>query len=180
MATLSALLCTNVGETRAIATEVATLAACGSLIVRDAAAVARPAGPGRPAFRQLAGLHGSTPMNEAFWHLLLGHILRLPTAAAGVDSVERPCSCSLAGLGIRDDFLHSARRRLTPGTSALFLLTDDATVDRLLALLPSREFTVTSTNLSARQLQGLVQIFAGPPAGSAAHTFRRTRCGSSI
>jgi len=169
MATLSALFCADVGEMRAISNEVETLAGSGSLSVRDAAVVAWPPGTDRPAFRQLAESHRSPPMNEPFWHLLLGHVLRLPTAGGEAGIAERSCSCSLAGLGIRDDFLDSARRRLTPGTSALFLLTDDATVDRMLALLPSREFTVTSTNLSSRQLQGLLQIFAGPPAGSAAH-----------
>jgi uncharacterized membrane protein len=106
-------------------------------------------------------------MNDAFWHLLLGHVLLLPIAAAEAGVPVAASSGSLASLGIRNDFLDTARRRLAPGTSALFVLTDDATVDRLLALLPDLEFTVTSTNLSTGQLQGLRHAFTQPPEDAA-------------
>jgi uncharacterized membrane protein len=100
-------------------------------------------------------------MHDAFWHLLFGHVCLLPIAAAAAGLPSGPSPCSLASLGIRDDFLESTRRRLAPGASALLLLTDDATVDRLLARLPRQDFTVTSTNLSHRQLHGLWRAFAG-------------------
>jgi len=98
-------------------------------------------------------------MSDAFWHLLFGHVFLLPIAAAEARVAAGACSCSLAGLGIRDDFLDTARRRLVPRTSALFLLTDHATVDRVLGMMPPLEFTLTSTNLSTRQLHGLWRAY---------------------
>lgn len=128
--------------------------------MRDAAAVGWPLGHRRPDFRGVADLRSPAPIGDAFWHLLFGHIFLLPIAAAKAGITMQPTSCSLASLGVLDDFVDAARRRVVPGTSALFLLTDHATVDRMLALLPRLEFTVTSTNLSIRQLQGLRHAFS--------------------
>ena len=127
----------------------------GLLRVRDAAAVAWLPGQHRPDFRRVDGLEPWAPMGDSFWHLLFGHLFLLPIAAAEAGIAMRAASCSLSQLGFLDDFVDSARRRVTPGTSALFLLTDDATVDRVLAMLPPLDFTVTSKHLSNRQLQGL-------------------------
>jgi len=127
----------------------------GLLRVRDAAAVAWLPGQHRPDFRRVNGLEPWAPMGDTFWHLLFGHVFLLPIAAAEAGIAMHAAACSLSQLGFLDDFVDSARRRVTPGTSALFLLTDDATVDRLLALLEPLDFTVTSTHLSNRQLQGL-------------------------
>ena len=145
----------DVGGAAAIEADVRVLCGKSLLNVRDAAAVAWLPGRHRPDFRRVGGLEPRAPMGDSFWHLLFGHVFLLPIAAAEAGLQMHAASCSLSQLGFLDDFVDSARRRVTPGTSALFLLTDDATVDRLLALMPPLDFTVTSTSLSNRQLQGL-------------------------
>ena len=155
MATLNAFLSMDVGGASAIEADVRSLCGRGLLHVRDAATVTWLPGQHRPDFRRVDGLEPGAPMGDAFWHLLFGHVFLLPIAAAEAGLPMHAAACSLSQLGILDDFVDSARRRVLPGTSALFLLTDDATVDRLLALLPPLDFTVTSTSLSNRQLQGL-------------------------
>jgi uncharacterized membrane protein len=73
----------------------------------------------------------------------------------------------MASLGIHDDFLQTARDCLGPGSSALFLVTDDATVDPVIRSLANLSFTVMSTNLSRRQLDALRTAFrTGPLDGT--------------
>jgi uncharacterized membrane protein len=161
MGTLIAFLCPDVGGALAVLGEIRAMSGQERPIARDAIAVAWPSAADRPELRRAPDLPRSAPMNDAFWHLLFGHVCLLPIAAAAAGVPSGSSSCSLASLGIRDDFLESTRRRLAPGASALLLLTDDATVDRMLARLPRHEFTVTSTNLSRRQLHGLSRAFTG-------------------
>jgi uncharacterized membrane protein len=66
---------------------------------------------------------------------------------------------SLADVGIDDDFIEQVREKVTPGTSALFLLTSGATVDRVIEELRQFDFEIISTNLPAEQEQMLREAF---------------------
>jgi uncharacterized membrane protein len=98
-------------------------------------------------------------LNEAFWGMLFGLLFYLPLAA---DLAGRPAGSnpfSLAEFGISDDFCTCVRDRVRPGTSILFLLATDATVDRVIAALRGVQFTIASTNLTNRQLAALHAAF---------------------
>jgi uncharacterized membrane protein len=58
---------------------------------------------------------------------------------------------SLADVGISDSFIKSVRDQVTPGTSALFLLSSDAVIDRVKAEFPATDAELISTNLSSEQ-----------------------------
>ena len=132
---------------------------------RDLAILSWEPGRAVPDFQALRDPVPRAPMAAAFWNLLYSHLFHVPLAAASAGLPGRDALCSLAGLGIRDDFLQTLLHRLTPGTSALFVLTDDATVDRILLLLEDLDFTVASTNLSTLQVEALQKGFgAGPMA----------------
>jgi len=164
MATLSTLICSNVGGAGAAQAEFRVLGGSGLLALRDAATMVWHPGDRLPALRQAEELQCCVPMGSGFWHLLFTHLFILPVAAAEAGLPPRSPISSLAGLGIQDDFLQTAQRRLGPGTSALFVLTDDANVDPIIGLLADLPFTVTSTNLSTRQLEALRAAFrTGPP-----------------
>jgi len=94
-------------------------------------------------------------MAPAFWNLLWSHLFYLPAVVASAGLPPRGAFCSLADLGIRDDFQRTIQERLVPGTSAMFALTDDANVDRIILLLDRLAFTAVSTNLSLRQMEAL-------------------------
>ncbi|MEN3270295.1 MAG: hypothetical protein V7646_7189 [Pseudonocardia sp.] len=57
------------------------------------------------------------------------------------------------GVNVRvgDDFIREVRENVTPGTSALFVMTSNAVADRVLAQFRSTGATLISTNLSAEQ-----------------------------
>ncbi|HET6593169.1 MAG TPA: DUF1269 domain-containing protein [Xanthomonadales bacterium] len=159
MATLSILRFSTAGGVAAALDEVRVLSAAGRLAARDLAMMSWEPGQRVPETRCVAMPLPNLPMGPSFWNLLFGHLFFLPAAAAAAGAALQSMRWSLAGLGIRDDFLLTARERLTPGTSALFVLTDDANVDPVIMLLGDLPFTVTSTNLSTRQLESLQMAF---------------------
>ena len=58
---------------------------------------------------------------------------------------------SLADVGIDDDFIKRTRSEITPGTSALFLLSSNAIVDKLRDRFASTSMTLVESNLSDDQ-----------------------------
>jgi uncharacterized membrane protein len=170
MATLSTLIFSNVDGASAAKADFRLLGGVRLLALRDASTMAWHPGDRLPALRHADELQLREPVGPGFWHLLFTHLFILPVAAAEAGLPTLSPTSSLAGLGIRDDFLQTAQRRLGPGTSALFVLTDDANVDPVIDLLADLPFTVTSTNLSTRQLETLCTAFRpDTPGGSDEH-----------
>jgi uncharacterized membrane protein len=70
---------------------------------------------------------------------------------------------SLGGLsrdfGIDDDFMKRVRSQVTEGTSALFLMTSGAVMDRVADAMKSTKFEIIATNLSEEQEQNLREAF---------------------
>ena len=67
---------------------------------------------------------------------------------------------SLSDVGIDNDFIDSVRQKVTPGTSALFLLSSGAVIDRVRDEFQGSEAELISTNLSGEQKQKLREAFA--------------------
>jgi uncharacterized membrane protein len=154
MATFSILRFCTAGGARAALGDVWAVADSGRLTLRDMAIMSWDPSRAIPDTCQIIPDRRDAQFGPRFWNLLVSHVFYLPVAAVRA-GVRRPTSTApLADLGIRDDFLETARRRLGPGTSALFLLTGDATVDRVIMLLQRLEFTVMSANLTQRQVGG--------------------------
>ena len=63
--------------------------------------------------------------------------------------------------GIDDDFIKSVRDQVTEGTSALFLLSGSATVDKLEDQLKGQMGTLIKSNLSKEQEDKLKEDFGG-------------------
>lgn len=123
------------------------------VVVQDAATVSWPPGHRRPRTRQshhpaLVGALGGT-----FWGLLLGLLFVVPLAGAAVGALAGVLGGALSDVGIDDDFIRDVRARVTPGTSALFLLTSHEVPDRLVEELRARGLhaELVRTNLSDAQ-----------------------------
>ena len=67
---------------------------------------------------------------------------------------------SMADVGIDDKFIDGVKQRVTPGTSALFLLTSDAVVDRVKEAFAGSNAELIASNLSAEQEAKLREVFA--------------------
>jgi uncharacterized membrane protein len=159
MATLSILRFCTAGGAKAALGDVWALVDSGRLALRDMAIMSWDPSRAIPDTCQVVPDRRDAQLGPRFWNLLFSHVFYLPLAATRA-GVQRPTSTApLADLGIRDDFLDTAQRRLGPGTSALFLLTGDATVDRVIMLLHGLEFTIMSTNLTQRQVRAVCDTF---------------------
>src|SRR3954447_24043258 len=67
---------------------------------------------------------------------------------------------AMADVGIDDSFINRVKQRVTPGTSALFLLSSDAVMDRVKEELSGRQGELIASNLSAEQEAKLREVFA--------------------
>jgi len=68
-------------------------------------------------------------------------------------------SGKFADYGIDDNFIKQTREKVTEGTSALFLLTTGAVVDKLVEALKGQTFEIISTNLPQEKEEELRAAF---------------------
>ena len=64
-----------------------------------------------------------------------------------------------ADYGIDDNFIKRIRSEVEPGTSALFLMSTNAVVDRVVEELKGMDFELVSTNLTKEQEEELRTAF---------------------
>lgn len=130
------------------------------ITVLDAATVSWPEGRKRPKTRQSSSLAGAGALGGSFWGLLFGLIFFVPLLGAAVGAAIGAMSGSLSDVGIDDDFIRSVRDEVEPGTSALFVMTADAVVDRVKDAFRDMPMTLIHTNLSNDQESALRSAFA--------------------
>ncbi len=130
------------------------------VVVHDAATVSWPQGEKKPRTQQLHGLTGAGAMGGAFWGLLFGLIFFVPLLGAAIGAASGALAGSLRDVGIDDTFINRVRDRITPGTSALFMMSSDAVVDRVKdAFAGGAPSELLFTNLSQEQEDALRQVF---------------------
>jgi uncharacterized membrane protein len=136
------------------------LQAQGLIKVHDAAVVSWQEGKKKPKTRQLHNLAGAGALGGAFWGLLFGLIFFIPLLGLAVGAAAGAIGGSLTDVGIDDRFIAEARDRITPGTSALFLLTSDAVLDKVEAEFDLSNAELLYTNLSGEDEAKLRETFA--------------------
>jgi uncharacterized membrane protein len=130
------------------------------ITVQDAAVVSWESGKRKPKTRQLHDAKVGGALGGGFWGLLFGLIFFVPILGLAIGAASGALFGSLADVGISDSFIKSVRDQVTPGTSALFLLSSDAVMDRVKAEFPDSDAELISTNLSAAQEAKLREAFA--------------------
>jgi uncharacterized membrane protein len=130
------------------------------IMVQDAAVVSWEPGKKKPKTRQLNDTTKRGALGGGFWGLLFGLIFFVPLIGLAIGAASGALFGSLADVGINDSFIRSVRDQVTPGTSALFLLSSDAVMDRVKAEFPDSDAQLISTNLSEEQEAKLREAFA--------------------
>ena len=129
------------------------------VVIHDAAVVEWEEGKKKPKTRQLNNLAGAGALGGAFWGLLFGLIFLVPLLGAAVGAATGALSASLADVGIDDTFIDGVRDQITPGTSALFVMTSDAVLDKVRDAFGDDHPELILTNLSNEQERALVEVF---------------------
>jgi uncharacterized membrane protein len=130
------------------------------ITLQDAAIVTWPEGAKKPKTKQLISLAGIGALNGAFWGMLFGLIFFVPILGLAVGAAFGALGASMADLGIDDEFIKKTKEKVTEGTSALFLLTSDATTDKVIEQLKKLDFEIISTSLSHEEEEQLKAAFA--------------------
>jgi uncharacterized membrane protein len=137
-----------------------TLARENVVTLLDAATVSWEEGEKKPKTHPSTSTTGVGALGGAFWGMLFGLIFFVPLLGAAVGAATGAFAGSLTDVGIDDEFINRTRDQVTPGTSALFLLTSDAVIDKVRdAFAEHNPSELIFTNLSAEQETALRQVF---------------------
>jgi uncharacterized membrane protein len=128
------------------------------LDVEDAALVEWESGSRKPRVRAVDGDSGA--LGAGFWGLLFGLVFFVPLLGAAIGAATGALAGALADVGIDDHFINRVRDEVTPGTSALFLLTSGPVVGELHdALAAGPHSQPIATDLDADQEAALRAVF---------------------
>jgi uncharacterized membrane protein len=131
----------------------------GLIQVQDAAVVSWEVGRKKPKTEQMHDTKKGGALGGGFWGLLFGLIFFIPLIGLAVGAATGALLGSMADVGISDSFIKTVRDKVTPGTSALFLLSSDAVIDRVKDEFRDTEAELISTNLSNDQEAKLREAF---------------------
>ena len=130
------------------------------ITLQDAAIVTWPEGAKKPKTKQLINMAGMGALNGAFWGMLFGILFFVPLLGLAVGAAFGALGGSMTDLGIDDGFIKKTKEKVTEGTSALFLLTSDATTDKVMDQMKQLHFEIVSTSLTQEDEDKLKAAFS--------------------
>ena len=121
--------------------------------IHDGAVVTWPAGASKPKTKQLSKsvTTGAGALGGAFWGFLFGLLFFIPIFGLAVGAAMGALMGHFSNYGIDQGFIDQVRSKITPGTSALFLLSSGAVVDKVAEAVKGQQFEIIQTNLSKEQ-----------------------------
>ena len=129
----------------------------------DAAVVSWPADAKKPKTKQLTNLAGAGALGGAFWGLLFGLLFFVPFLGLAIGAGMGALTGALSDVGIDDEMIKRLQQQLTPGTSALFLMSSGAVLDKVSEALKGTiqgHAELIQSNLTAEQEAKLREVFA--------------------
>ncbi|PTW43790.1 DUF1269 domain-containing protein [Rhodovulum sp. BSW8] len=90
---------------------------------------------GKVKLHQAVNLTAAGAVGGSFWGLLIGLLFLNPLLGLAVGAGAGAIGGALSDIGIDDDFMKELGEKLTPGSSALFVLVRKATGDRVIERL---------------------------------------------
>ncbi|MBO0861742.1 MAG: DUF1269 domain-containing protein [Chloracidobacterium sp.] len=126
----------------------------------DAAVVTWPQGVKGPKTKQMISTVRAGALGGAFWGFLIGLIFLLPLLGLAVGAAAGAAGGALTDIGIDDNFIKQVREKVQPGTSALFLMSAHAVMDRVVAELKDLNPELITSNLSDERESRLRELFA--------------------
>jgi uncharacterized membrane protein len=129
------------------------------ITIEDAAGVSWQPGKKKPKTRQLHSMAGAGALGGAFWGMLFGLLFFVPFFGLAVGAAMGALAGHFSDYGIDDNFIKQVQSKVTEGTSALFLLSSDVTVDKVSDALKGTQMELIQSNLSDEQEAKLREDF---------------------
>jgi len=129
--------------------------------IQDGAVVSWPAGANKPKTSQLSktATTGAGALGGAFWGFLFGLLFLIPIFGLAVGAAMGALIGHFSNYGIDQNFIDQVRAKVTPGTSALFLLSSGTVTDKVADAVKGQQFEIIQTNLSKEQEDKLREDF---------------------
>ena len=128
------------------------------ITLSDAAVVVRKP-DGKVKVKQATSLVGAGALGGAFWGMLIGLLFFMPWLGLAVGAITGALAGKLTDYGIDDDFIKECGSTIEPGHSALFLLVEQWTEDKVMDRLKGFDATVLRTSLSKEDEAKLIAAF---------------------
>jgi uncharacterized membrane protein len=113
----------------------------------DAAVVVRQQ-DGKVKVKQAVSLVGAGALGGAFWGMLIGLLFWAPWLGLAIGAVAGAAGGALSDYGIDDKFIKEVGSKIEPGHSALFLLVERWTEDKVMDEIKGFDAEVLQTSLS--------------------------------
>ena len=138
--------------------EIAHLQKQHLIVVADAASVVRKL-DGKVKVKQANNLVGAGALGGAFWGMLVGVLFLVPWLGLAIGAIGGALAGAFTDIGIDDKFIKEVGATVAPGHSALFLLVESMTEERVVASLHKFNPTLLRTNLSQADEEKLKAAF---------------------
>lgn len=127
--------------------------------LEDAAVVVRKE-DGKTKVKQATSLVGAGALGGAFWGMLIGLLFFMPWLGLAAGALGGAIGGKFTDIGVDDKFIKEVGSTIEPGQSALFLLVQSATADKVLPQLEKFDATVLQTSLSEEDEAKLRDTFS--------------------
>jgi uncharacterized membrane protein len=127
--------------------------------VLDATWVSWPPGRRGPKTHPLRGFTTVGAVGGGFFGFLLGVIFFVPLLGLVIGAAAGGATGRLADVGLNDALITELREKVTPGTSALFVLTEKAVPDRVAEAFSGFHAELITSNLSDTEEKKLRETF---------------------
>lgn len=124
----------------------------------DAAVVVRQQ-DGKVKVKQAVNLVGAGAVGGAFWGMLIGLLFWAPWLGLAIGAVSGALGGALGDYGVDDKFIKEVGSTIEPGNSALFLLVQSWTKDKVMDSVAKYEAKVVQTSLSKEDEAKLKEAF---------------------
>ena len=124
----------------------------------DAAVVVRRQ-DGKVKVKQAVSLVGAGALGGAFWGMLIGLLFFAPWLGLAMGALGGALGGALSDTGVDDKFIKEVGNTIEPGHSALFLLVESWTEDKVMDELAGFEAEVIQTSLSKEDEAKLAAAF---------------------
>jgi uncharacterized membrane protein len=129
------------------------------ITIEDAATVSWPPGKKGPKTHQSANMAGIGALDGAFWGMLFGLLFFVPFFGLAIGAGIGALTGKFSDFGIDDKFIKQVQSQVVEGTSALFLLSSNAVLDKVIAAFKDNKPEIISTNLPSEQEAALKEAF---------------------
>ncbi|HLI07016.1 MAG TPA: DUF1269 domain-containing protein [Ktedonobacteraceae bacterium] len=127
--------------------------------VEDGMILTWPQGCRKPRIRQINHLTGRSVLSVAFWGLLVGLLFAALFFGVTTGTAIDTLAGHFARYGLDERFINGVRNQITEGTSALFLMTTGAVMDKVVTSIKGMPFEIISTSLTSEQEALLREAF---------------------